>query len=162
VIGPRGLTTRLVRQLFTLMDLLLRKENLDLKLSPYDVLASGPSQGMAQFIPSMAIASIITSGFRPFPLGPLNARTNNAPITCQGPRRTMFQIPALGSKSRIQRPCCAKLDKIFNFSIFLRDHASSTHDHAKPFFSLIFHLYLPARGRLSYGFSSWRKLVSNV
>ena len=51
---------QLVIQLFTLMDLLLRKENLDLKLSPYDVLATGPSQGMAQFIPSMAIASIVS------------------------------------------------------------------------------------------------------
>ena len=50
---------QLVIQLFTLMDRLLRKENLDLKLSPYDVLATGPSQGMAQFIPSKTIAAII-------------------------------------------------------------------------------------------------------
>ncbi|KIL59571.1 hypothetical protein M378DRAFT_1000569 [Amanita muscaria Koide BX008] len=51
---------QLVIQLFTLMDRLLRKENLDLKLSPYDVLATGPSQGMVQFIHSMTIASIIS------------------------------------------------------------------------------------------------------
>nr|XP_007262933.1 phosphatidylinositol 3-kinase [Fomitiporia mediterranea MF3/22]EJD06669.1 phosphatidylinositol 3-kinase [Fomitiporia mediterranea MF3/22] len=51
---------QLVIQLFTLMDRLLRKENLDLKLSPYAVLATSPSQGMAQFIPSMAIASIVS------------------------------------------------------------------------------------------------------
>ncbi|KAH9945474.1 atypical/PIKK/PI3K protein kinase [Epithele typhae] len=50
---------QLVIQLFTLMDRLLRKENLDLKLSPYDVLATGPSQGMAQFIPSKTIAAIV-------------------------------------------------------------------------------------------------------
>ena len=51
---------QLVIQLFTLMDRLLRKENLDLKLSPYAVLATGPSQGMVQFIPSMTIAAIVS------------------------------------------------------------------------------------------------------
>lgn len=51
---------QLVIQIFTLMDKLLRKENLDLKVSPYDVLATGPSQGMAQFIPSKTIAAIVS------------------------------------------------------------------------------------------------------
>ncbi len=51
---------QLVIQLFTLMDKLLRKENLDLKVSPYDVLATGPSQGMVQFIPSKTIATIVS------------------------------------------------------------------------------------------------------
>ena len=50
---------QLVIQLFTLMDLLLRKKNLDLKLSPYDVLATGPMQGMVQFIPNKTIAVIV-------------------------------------------------------------------------------------------------------
>ncbi|KAI0806054.1 atypical/PIKK/PI3K protein kinase [Irpex lacteus] len=51
---------QLVIQIFTLMDRLLRKENLDLKVSPYNVLATGPSQGMAQFVPSKTIAAIIS------------------------------------------------------------------------------------------------------
>jgi phosphatidylinositol 3-kinase len=51
---------QLVIQLFTLMDRLLRKENLDLKLSPYDVLATGPLQGMVQFIPNKTIAAIVS------------------------------------------------------------------------------------------------------
>lgn len=51
---------QLVIQLFTLMDRLLRKENLDLKLTPYGVLATGPLQGMAQFIPSKTIAAIVS------------------------------------------------------------------------------------------------------
>ncbi|KAG8957236.1 Phosphatidylinositol (PI) 3-kinase [Tulasnella sp. 408] len=42
------------------MDRLLRKENLDLKISPYDVLATGPKEGMVQFIPSMTIASVVS------------------------------------------------------------------------------------------------------
>lgn len=51
---------QLVIQLFTLMDRLLRKENLDLKLTAYDVLATGPAQGMVQFVPSKPIAAIIS------------------------------------------------------------------------------------------------------
>jgi len=51
---------QLVIQLITLMDQLLRKENLDLKLTPYNVLATGPLQGMAQFVPSKTIASIVS------------------------------------------------------------------------------------------------------
>ncbi|KAA1468918.1 atypical/PIKK/PI3K protein kinase [Dentipellis sp. KUC8613] len=51
---------QLVIQLFTLMDRLLRQENLDLKLTPYHVLATGPLQGMVQFIPSKTVASIVS------------------------------------------------------------------------------------------------------
>lgn len=50
---------QLVIQLFTLMDRLLRKENLDLKLSPYSVLATGPTEGMVQFVPSKSLAAIM-------------------------------------------------------------------------------------------------------
>lgn len=51
---------QLVIQLFTLMQRLLRKENLDLRLTPYEVLATGPLQGMAEFIPSKTIAAIVS------------------------------------------------------------------------------------------------------
>ncbi|KZS92387.1 putative atypical/PIKK/PI3K protein kinase [Sistotremastrum niveocremeum HHB9708] len=51
---------QLVIQLFTLMDRLLRKENLDLKLSPYDVLATSMMEGMAQFIPSKTVATVVS------------------------------------------------------------------------------------------------------
>ncbi|ETW79232.1 hypothetical protein HETIRDRAFT_387555 [Heterobasidion irregulare TC 32-1] len=51
---------QLVIQLFTLMDRLLRQENLDLKLTPYHVLATGPLQGMVQFIPSKTLAAIVS------------------------------------------------------------------------------------------------------
>ncbi|ELU40724.1 atypical/PIKK/PI3K protein kinase [Rhizoctonia solani AG-1 IA] len=50
---------QLVIQLFTLMDRLLRKENLDLRLTPYDVLATSSTEGMIQFIPSSTIRIII-------------------------------------------------------------------------------------------------------
>lgn len=51
---------QLVIQLFTLMDRLLRKENLDLKIRPYAVLATGKLQGMVQYMPSMTISAIVT------------------------------------------------------------------------------------------------------
>jgi phosphatidylinositol 3-kinase len=51
---------QLVIQLFTLMDRLLRQENLDVKLTPYPVLATGAQQGMMQFIPSQTIANIVS------------------------------------------------------------------------------------------------------
>ncbi|WVN86799.1 uncharacterized protein L203_101971 [Cryptococcus depauperatus CBS 7841] len=50
---------QLVIQLFTLMDRLLRKENLDLRLSPYKVLATSTTEGMIQFILSKSVASIM-------------------------------------------------------------------------------------------------------
>ncbi|KAK3838131.1 MAG: atypical/PIKK/PI3K protein kinase [Linnemannia gamsii] len=50
---------QLVIQLITLMDDLLRKENLDLKLMPYKVLATGPDHGMVQFVQSMSLANVL-------------------------------------------------------------------------------------------------------
>ncbi|GAA5999651.1 phosphatidylinositol 3-kinase VPS34 [Rhodotorula paludigena] len=49
---------QLVIQLFTLMDRLLRNENLDLKLMPYRVLATGQIDGMVQFVPSRTLQDI--------------------------------------------------------------------------------------------------------
>ncbi|KAJ1557109.1 Phosphatidylinositol (PI) 3-kinase, partial [Nowakowskiella sp. JEL0078] len=50
---------QLVVQIITLMDRLLRKENLDLKLTPYKVLATGADHGMVQFMPSQPLAAIL-------------------------------------------------------------------------------------------------------
>lgn len=50
---------QLVIQIITLMDQLLQKENLDLKLSPYKILATGVSAGAVQFVPSMSLQSIV-------------------------------------------------------------------------------------------------------
>ncbi|KAJ1498236.1 Phosphatidylinositol (PI) 3-kinase [Coelomomyces lativittatus] len=51
---------QLVIQIIHLMDKLLRKENLDLKLTPYKVLATGPDQGFVQYIPSSSLAAILS------------------------------------------------------------------------------------------------------
>ncbi|KAJ3348201.1 Phosphatidylinositol (PI) 3-kinase [Kappamyces sp. JEL0680] len=51
---------QLIVQIITLMDKLLRKENLDLRITPYKVLATGVDHGMLQFVPSKAIASILS------------------------------------------------------------------------------------------------------
>lgn len=50
---------QLVIQIITLMDQLLQKENLDLKLSPYKILATGATAGTAQFVPSMSLQGIV-------------------------------------------------------------------------------------------------------
>lgn len=51
---------QLVVQLFTLMDRLLRKENLDLKLRMYSVMATGTEEGMIQYVPSKTLAGIVS------------------------------------------------------------------------------------------------------
>lgn len=50
---------QLVLQLFQLMDRLLLNENLDLKLTPYRVLATSAKEGMVQFVPSRTLANIM-------------------------------------------------------------------------------------------------------
>ncbi|KZF22995.1 phosphoinositide 3-kinase [Xylona heveae TC161] len=51
---------QLVIQIITLMDRLLRKENLDLKLSPYRILATSANAGAVQFVGSMSLAAAVT------------------------------------------------------------------------------------------------------
>ena len=48
---------QLVIQVIALMDRLLRKENLDLKLSPYRILATSSNAGAVQFVSSMSLAA---------------------------------------------------------------------------------------------------------
>ena len=48
---------QLVIQIISLMDRLLRKENLDLKLTPYRILATSANAGAVQFVPSMSLAA---------------------------------------------------------------------------------------------------------
>lgn len=52
---------QLVIQLISLMDRLLRKEHLDLKLTPYKVLATGQVDGMVQFVGSITLGEIASS-----------------------------------------------------------------------------------------------------
>ncbi|KAH7963432.1 hypothetical protein HPB52_021159 [Rhipicephalus sanguineus] len=50
---------QLILQTITLMDKLLRKENLDLKLTPYCVLASSTKHGFVQYIESTSVADVL-------------------------------------------------------------------------------------------------------
>lgn len=52
---------QLILQMITLMDKLLRKENLDLKLTPYRVLATSTKHGFLQFIDSVTVAEALAS-----------------------------------------------------------------------------------------------------
>ncbi|KAF2086545.1 phosphatidylinositol 3-kinase [Saccharata proteae CBS 121410] len=51
---------QLVIQIITLMDRLLRKENLDLRLSPYRILATSTKVGAVQFVPSISLGAAHT------------------------------------------------------------------------------------------------------
>ncbi|XP_053672857.1 phosphatidylinositol 3-kinase catalytic subunit type 3 [Anopheles nili] len=70
---------QLILQMITLMDKLLQKENLDLKLTPYRVLATSSKHGFMQYIDSVTVAEVLnTEGsihnyfrkFNPFETGP--------------------------------------------------------------------------------------------
>ncbi|KAK4561674.1 Phosphatidylinositol (PI) 3-kinase [Recurvomyces mirabilis] len=52
---------QLVVQIIALMDRLLQKENLDLKLTPYRILATSTLAGAVQFIPSTPLSTILSS-----------------------------------------------------------------------------------------------------
>ena len=49
---------QLVIQIISLMDKLLRKENLDLKVSPYRILATSAQAGAVQFVASMSLSAV--------------------------------------------------------------------------------------------------------
>lgn len=52
---------QLILQMITLMDKLLRRENLDLKLTPYKVLATSSKHGFLQFIESVTVAEALAT-----------------------------------------------------------------------------------------------------
>ncbi|KAK2075005.1 hypothetical protein P8C59_009168 [Phyllachora maydis] len=49
---------QLVIQIISLMDALLQRENLDLKLSPYKILATSTTAGLSQFVPSTTFSAL--------------------------------------------------------------------------------------------------------
>lgn len=59
---------QLVVQIISLMNELLKNENVDLKLLPYKILATGPQEGAIQFIPNDTMANILSQyhGILPF------------------------------------------------------------------------------------------------
>uniref|UniRef100_A0A336M345 Phosphatidylinositol 3-kinase catalytic subunit type 3 n=1 Tax=Culicoides sonorensis TaxID=179676 RepID=A0A336M345_CULSO len=50
---------QLILQMITLMDKLLQKEKVDLKLTPYRVLATSSKHGLVQFIDSVTVAEVL-------------------------------------------------------------------------------------------------------
>lgn len=51
---------QLVIQIIIVMDQLLRNENIDLKLTPYRILATGPRDGALQFVPNETLANVLS------------------------------------------------------------------------------------------------------
>lgn len=50
---------QLVIQIITLMDQLLKNENLDLRLTPYKILATSPVAGLIQFVPNETLDNVL-------------------------------------------------------------------------------------------------------
>lgn len=68
---------QLVIQIITLFDQLLQKENLDLKLTPYKILATSTSAGLSQFIPSVPLQTIVTKYRNRGPVAVTYLKQNN-------------------------------------------------------------------------------------
>lgn len=68
---------QLVIQIITLMNQLLLNENLDLKITPYRILATGAVDGALQFVPNQTLASVLSD----YPGGILQFLKEKAPIT---------------------------------------------------------------------------------
>ncbi|KAF2764524.1 phosphatidylinositol 3-kinase [Teratosphaeria nubilosa] len=77
---------QLVIQIIALMDRLLRKENLDLKLTPYRILATSILAGAVQFIPSTPLSGIMSNPkYKSSILGYLRYHNPASPETGGGP-----------------------------------------------------------------------------
>uniref|UniRef100_A0A915PPY9 Phosphatidylinositol 3-kinase catalytic subunit type 3 n=1 Tax=Setaria digitata TaxID=48799 RepID=A0A915PPY9_9BILA len=75
---------QLIIQMIRLMDDILRADGLDLRLTPYSVLATSTSEGFVQFIKAIPLREVISNwgtvqeclrSFRPFPNGPFGIET---------------------------------------------------------------------------------------
>lgn len=59
-VGDDLIQDQLVVQIIKLMDQLLKNENVDLKLTPYNILATGKNEGAIEFIPNETMSSILS------------------------------------------------------------------------------------------------------
>lgn len=59
-VGDDLIQDQLVVQIIKLMDQLLKNENVDLKLTPYNILATGKNEGAIGFIPNETMSSILS------------------------------------------------------------------------------------------------------
>lgn len=71
---------QLIMQIIQLMDQLLRNENLDLKLTPYRILATSRTDGAIQFIPNEPLAHIISQHHGILPFFRKHAADPDAPL----------------------------------------------------------------------------------
>ncbi|CDO94060.1 unnamed protein product [Kluyveromyces dobzhanskii CBS 2104] len=59
-VGDDLIQDQLVVQIIKLMDQLLKNENVDLKLTPYNILATGKNEGAIEFIPNETMGSTLS------------------------------------------------------------------------------------------------------
>ncbi|CUM63192.1 uncharacterized protein PRCAT00000761001 [Priceomyces carsonii] len=69
---------QLVIQIINLMDQLLKNENLDLRLTPYKILATSPIAGLIQFVPNETLDSVLSETYPPAIVYNDSTSSNNA------------------------------------------------------------------------------------
>lgn len=70
---------QLVIQIITLMDQLLKNENLDLRLTPYKILATSPVAGLIQFVPNETLDVVLAQAYPVSVTGENSANTELGP-----------------------------------------------------------------------------------
>lgn len=83
-VGDNLRQDQLVIQIITLMDRLLQKENLNLQLSPYRILATGALAGAVQFVASKPLSDIIADASYHGSILEYLRKNNPAPPTTAG------------------------------------------------------------------------------
>lgn len=68
---------QLVIQIINLMDQLLKNENLDLKLTPYKILATSPVAGLIQFVPNETLDVVLSKYAQIAPQLPVGSANTN-------------------------------------------------------------------------------------
>lgn len=71
---------QLVVQIINLMDQLLQNENLDLRLTPYQILATGTKDGAMQFIPNQTLSQILSEYHGVIPYLAAHNRDDQEPL----------------------------------------------------------------------------------
>ncbi|KAI5960199.1 VPS34 [Candida pseudojiufengensis] len=82
---------QLVIQILNLMDQLLKNENLDLKLTPYKILATSPIAGLIQFVPNETLDSILSKNTQ------INTNSNNNTATTIATTSSTDQSPQIST-----------------------------------------------------------------
>ena len=106
---------QLVIQIINLMNQLLKNENLDLRLTPYKILATSPVAGLIQFVPNETLDSILAKTY-PVP----ETNDNSSPPQPSASNNGILNYLRLHSQE--QQPIEPEVTSVLNSSEQLEEH----------------------------------------